>query len=803
VIIIALADSNRFLLARLFVDSLLDKRTISKVKSTLKAMKGAFQTPDRAYDQAYNEAIDRIKGQLSEDTALAMSVLAWIINAKRPLTVVELCHAVAIEPKQESLDPGDIHDINDLVSVCAGLVSVDEESEIVRLVHYTTQKYLERTQDLWNPGARLSIASTCLTYLSFSTFRNILDTCDTHLIKSSGYEFDDDSSEYPFDKHPFVKYAATYWVEHLLPFQAELREQACLFLRDDALTRHAREAESMALNKYWARNEKMNGLHIMAHRGMHVLFQDFMPGEGFTPTISIDSRDSWSHTPLSYAAASGHENVVKILLDNGADATCDSLMHALFSAARIGHESIVTLLLDRGVDIGDWGHTMSIALEKASYNGHERVVRILLRRGANIYMDHRNALSAAIEGGHENIVKLLVDPCTDLNMTGAAHRRTALHLASERGHNNIVRFLLEKGADVHCDFSRGTALHLAAYNGHESVVKTLLDWGADINAHCILDEDTALHSAIRGGHESVVKMLLDSGADVNAHCKHRGAAIMCASELRNDNITEMLLDAGADMNILGGEYGSLLNTLAYRGSTRVLRAMIERHHADPKLVDFHGRTALLMAVCAEDSDTFHYLLDLGLNPDAKDAKGDGILSYAALGDSEEVFKSVLEYSKGLERSGFWSPLHWACRKGNTYAVERLLEQGYRDELVTLPDSEETWDAVSIAIYHDQVGMLEDLSPSSASLLNVESGQRAHGRGVETTYVYCSSCSQVSPHIKFSILTSLDAHQGQKISLPYHRCRDCPAMDYCFMCKPLLGHLHPHHTWELKSGPKKF
>lgn len=752
-VFIALADSNRFLLARLFVDSLLDKRTISKVKSTLKAMSDAFQAPDRAYDQAYNEAIDRIKGQLSEDTALAMSVLAWIINAKRPLTIVELCHAVAIEPKQEKLDPQDIPDINDLVSVCAGLVSVDEESEIVRLVHYTTQEYLERTQDLWNPGARLSVASTCLTYLSFSTFRNILDICDIHSLESSGY---------PFDEHPFVNYAAIYWGQHLLPFQVELREQTCLFLRDEALTRHARGVDSMVRYKHCHMNEKMNCLHIMARWGMHVLLQEFMPGEGFTPTRSIDSRDDFSETPLSYAAASGHENVVKILLDNGADTTSDSLMRAFFSAARIGHESIVSLLLDRGVNIGHCGRTMSIALEEASYNGHERVVRILLRRGANINNDHGDALSVAIEEGHENIVKLLVDPCIDLNTTKVAHCRTALQLASEWGHDHIVRFLLEKGADVHCDSVEGTALHLAAYKGHESVIKTLLDWGADINAHSIYGEYTALHFAIRGGHESVVKMLLDLGADVNAHCVFGGAAITCATEHHHDNIREMLLDAGADINILGGRRGSLLNTLAYRGNTRVLCTMIERYHADPKLVDFHGRSTLLMAACAVDSDAFHYLLDLGLSPDAMDAKGDGILSYAALGDSEEVFESVLEYFKGPKPSGFWSPLHWACRSGNTYAVERLLEQGYRDELVTLPDSEETWNALSIAIYHGQVGMLEDLSPSSASLLNVESGQRAHRRsGKKSTWMECSSCLQVSPHIRFSILTSLDTHQYRK------------------------------------------
>ena len=41
-----------------------------------------------------------------------------------------------------------------MVSVCAGLVTVDEESDIIRLVHYTTQEFFERTQNIWFPNCR-------------------------------------------------------------------------------------------------------------------------------------------------------------------------------------------------------------------------------------------------------------------------------------------------------------------------------------------------------------------------------------------------------------------------------------------------------------------------------------------------------------------------------------------------------------------------------------------------------------------------------------------------------------------------
>ena len=57
-----------------------------------------------------------------------------------------------------------------MVSVCAGLVTVDKESDIIRLVHYTTQEYFERTKRDWFPEAETKITETWVTYLSFNAF---------------------------------------------------------------------------------------------------------------------------------------------------------------------------------------------------------------------------------------------------------------------------------------------------------------------------------------------------------------------------------------------------------------------------------------------------------------------------------------------------------------------------------------------------------------------------------------------------------------------------------------------------------
>jgi len=81
--------------------------------------------------------MERINDQRSGFKELAEQVLSWITYAQRPLTILELQHALAVESGEPKLDEENLSDIEDLVSVCAGLVTVDQESSIVRLVHLT------------------------------------------------------------------------------------------------------------------------------------------------------------------------------------------------------------------------------------------------------------------------------------------------------------------------------------------------------------------------------------------------------------------------------------------------------------------------------------------------------------------------------------------------------------------------------------------------------------------------------------------------------------------------------------------
>ena len=200
--------------------------------------------------------------------------------------------------------------------------------------------------------------------------------------------------------------------------------------------------------------------------------------------------------PICHASAAGLGDLVRGLLEGGADVNAkDSVSHgtALRVASSEGHEAIVNILLDHGADVNTEDYFT--ALEAASSRGHEAIVNILLAHGADV----NYSLLRASSNGHEAIVKILLAHGADVN------DGDPLQGASSIGHEAIVRILLEHGADV--DAGYFTPLQMASLGGHEAVVNILLDHGADVNAG---DYRTALELASSQGHEAIVKILLDA-----------------------------------------------------------------------------------------------------------------------------------------------------------------------------------------------------------------------------------------------------------------------------------------------------
>jgi hypothetical protein len=126
----------------------------------------------------------------------------------------------------------------------------------------------------------------------------------------------------------------------------------------------------------------------------------------------------------------------------------------LKSAMCPGHEVLVQLLIvrdDVDINIKVSGQTpLSWAAEK----GHEAIVKLLLERGAELETKDNNCgqtpLSWAAEKGHEAVVKLLLERGAELE-TKSNNSQTPLSLAAREGHEVVVKLLLEKGAQDYND----------------------------------------------------------------------------------------------------------------------------------------------------------------------------------------------------------------------------------------------------------------------------------------------------------------------------------------------------------------
>ncbi|KAJ5936682.1 ankyrin repeat-containing protein [Penicillium verhagenii] len=89
----------------------------------------------------YNEAMKRIEHQPSISRLRARKALAWLTFATRPLSITEMEHALALEGGDPHAYENKITTCDEILSVCAGLATVDKKT--------MSFEYLERTQSQW------------------------------------------------------------------------------------------------------------------------------------------------------------------------------------------------------------------------------------------------------------------------------------------------------------------------------------------------------------------------------------------------------------------------------------------------------------------------------------------------------------------------------------------------------------------------------------------------------------------------------------------------------------------------------
>lgn len=144
----------------------------------------------------------------------------------------------------------------------------------------------------------------------------------------------------------------------------------------------------------WKYDDPLNSftlLHLASYFGILPLAENLLLKKGWLNKMKrklyLNKTDDSGRMALIWAAQSGHDALVRLLSEKGADFEAKNIYGetALYKAAQCGHEAVVRLLLKKGADVEAMtGFEGVTALHAAAEKRHEAVVQLLLEKGADV-----------------------------------------------------------------------------------------------------------------------------------------------------------------------------------------------------------------------------------------------------------------------------------------------------------------------------------------------------------------------------------------------------------------------------------
>lgn len=177
------------------VNNVLKFRTPQSIRSALDS-----SVPMELFE-LYDEIMATIFASEGDSKTVALNILSWLFRARRPLKIVELCEAIAVQEGVTALDEDDLIQVDDVIEVCGSLVNYHSESGIVSFSHEQVREYL-MSKHISELLTEIDLAKTCLIYLSFDVFEE-------------GACADMKSYTDRLRHHPFSTYAADYWGSYM------------------------------------------------------------------------------------------------------------------------------------------------------------------------------------------------------------------------------------------------------------------------------------------------------------------------------------------------------------------------------------------------------------------------------------------------------------------------------------------------------------------------------------------------------------------------------------------------------------
>ncbi len=379
------------------------------------------------------------------------------------------------------------------------------------------------------------------------------------------------------------------------------------------------------------------------------------------------------------------------LIVKGADVNgvANFVISPLHIAAEKGHVDIVRALLDGGADVSgarsDTSSEEPLPLHRAACEGHRAVVELLLARGAQVdstlplpvfFPDEEGnptALHFAVREGHRDIVELLLSKGADAN-TRDGDGHTALELALKCDRKEIAAVLRKRGASAPKPDESDDGLCEAVRDRDIARIKKLLAAGADVKGE--LWDDSPLEVAVELGYRDVAEVLIASGADVNKlqdSVPGYGSATLLSSAVQEGSLEKvrLLLAIGANPNKADSDGWTPLHQALYCEHDEIVKLLIAKSADVNAQVERYTDTPLHRAV---SKDSAEYLLKRGASINAKDSRGRTPLD-AALDNGNWETAEFLRDHGAKSKNPAMAALFFAAKDGNAEKLVKLLEKG--------------------------------------------------------------------------------------------------------------------------------
>ena len=422
-------------------------------------------------------------------------------------------------------------------------------------------------------------------------------------------------------------------------------------------------------------------------------------------------------TPLYLAAKGGHEALCLLLLGHGAEIDPGIDYHGITpfeEAAKQGNTNLLQLLLDHGAE------NIDQAAGQAAAKGQLEVVKMLLQNGADPNRKmrysllptrnervmrtrpYKTILGAAISSADIATVNLLLSEGADPNMAWPRGERPLLlavnqlegakddikyenwnakeadlqvaYQKKDQEFEAIVQLLLQKGADVKTQDAKGnTPLHLAARHGFDRLVAMFLASGANVNL-LNSDSESPLFLAAVKAHLPTLQLLLDAGARVED-------GVSPLYEVASEEAAQLLLRHGAEIQELDGKRSEALIAAASKGVESVVKILLERGE-QLETTDDRGQNALHRAIENRQLEAVRALVDHGADIESKPGRHETAPLLVAVDQfrgSEAVALLLVERGADINVKDWLykrSVLDMAAQSGMETLVRTLLDHGF-------------------------------------------------------------------------------------------------------------------------------